>query len=337
MKTKEMRRNIRQAKTKDRLEKAEERKHPNPSKIELQPDQTITTDVVVIGTGIVGGTITRYFRSKGVEVLTVDSKQKLAASKCSFGVWKESWINESIKQQVEEGLKISDLLFEIEELQFTEEGKKETLKRINVNQMVLTNQVDVVGHAKLVRDNFVLVNQAESPGDTMYLKQIKIIARKGILICAGAYTNEILKDSDLIPKSTLDAYWGIIVKMRGKIQENRIKTWAPYKQSVLLQDDGNHIAFGDGCTVKNPIEADRRLKNVIDRMELHKLYILDQQKDKFHLNTEQEFKGLRPYIGKNDSLINQYGKKIWAITGTAKNGTILAGWLAKTMQKELKV
>ncbi len=92
-----------------------------------------------------------------------------------------------------------------------------------------------------------------------------------------------------------------------------------------------HYYFGDGCTVKNPKPNDKRIEFAADRLIEH-AYEMDCDFE----NLKAEKEGYRPYIQANENIINKYDTNLYAAVGTAKNGTVLCGYIADKLLSIIK-
>lgn len=281
-------------------------------------------DVVVIGAGLFGAATARLLAKQGYDVAVVDSNERFAASKCSFGVWKDGWVDK-VKPYLAEGL---DLLDEfcggIETREFFDLGKEDVVHQFFYADcfkiMTLGPDITVYPHKvhTVQRKAVNLFN-----GD-------QITAKKAVIIAAGAYTDNILTQSGFKPRG-IDIYWGATMNVNMHIDECRIFEWAPYKQSILHVLDENNFQFGDGSTVKNPKGDDPRLNKTSERLQLH-------MNDVVGINVPHEKivdvrEGYRPYIPKGQSFINHHGDRIYSATGGAKNSTLVCTYVAQELFK----
>lgn len=279
-------------------------------------------EVIIIGAGLVGSMTARHLRKHKLDVLVIDNNDPLSASKCSGGLWKQGWIN-GIKDEAEIGEGIISRYFPIQEKKLTnDKGEEEVFNYINCNEVVL--KPDVLGSVNRIQNLSVEVIGSKSQSIGTYT------ATKAIIICAGVYTNTLLSKVGFKPKTDVDAVWGKVLECEGQISENKISVWAPYRQSTLFNREGFHY-FGDGCTVKNPKPEDKRIEFATERLIEH-AYNLGCELGGDIVMKE----GLRPYIQKGQSIVNEYGNGIYAAVGTAKNGTVLCGYIADTLLKKIK-
>lgn len=286
------------------------------------------TDVIVIGAGLFGSMITRHFQDNGLDVICIDSQEPMAASKCSFGVWKDGWVNKTIQPEAQEGMDLLEQMTDgIHEMKIFNVGKEryDDFKRVDCSKLLLKSfhkaNVNYIHHGT--------VEFTEASGD-----EGSFFARKAIIVAAGVWTPKILTLQKGI-KSTIgiDSAWGATLDINYKIEESTIKEWAPYRQSLLL-DIGTKVVFGDGCAVKNPSVNDPRVEMASTRLLKHFSEAtngLDYSKIKV-VN-----EGYRPYLKKGSSgFVQKHGEKLYSATGGAKNSTILCGHVAKRLLTLIK-
>lgn len=282
-------------------------------------------DLIVIGGGLFGSMIARYFEHKGAEVIVLDSDEKLSASKCSLGVWRDSWV-EKIKVQSENSLEIWDEVGIVpDEVDFFDMDKEEEFKMKWVDfSKISMRPVPFKVHS--VKNNRVKGYYFED-GDQMELKA------KNVVIAAGVYTDFILNNSNY-PTIGLDGYWGANFVVNMNIDVSRISTWAPYKQNVLHKIDDDHFTFSDGVKIKNPTLDDKRIKKVSPRIKTHLDEIVMANVDPEKIVQVRE--GLRPFLPKGlMSFVNKHDKNLFSATGGAKNGTVLCGHVAKELYQQI--
>ncbi len=278
------------------------------------------TDIIIIGGGMVGGMTAKYLRKQGLSTLILDSQEQYAASKCSFGVWKDGWINDSIKDMAMDGM---DLLVEV----------CDGIKLIEIWDM----KRDIITEMKYVDCDLIMKESSVLKKQVTYIENNRVHtsdnmfyeAMKAVVIAAGAYTDKILNVSGYKTLHNIDSYWGATLCINMAIDGNRIKEWAPYKQNVLVKKDDKNFVFGDGASVKNPQLGDKRIEKTSTRLLEHLTDVVGSiDFDKISKVDE----GFRPYLKKGENeYIKQHDKKLFSITGGAKNTTILCGYFAKKL------
>lgn len=309
------------------------------------------TDVVIIGCGLVGGMTAKYLRKQGLEVVVVDDENLMSGSKCSFGVWKEGWVNKVIKEEYKDG---KDLLDEfgggITETEFIIKPKpyksrsmvdkyivKKTLKREIFNhvhcELIMKELLVVRGKVDSIEGNRVTVIKNK--------KDKEVIVAKLIVVAAGVWTTDILLENGLnIDLPYLDFQWGSVFRLKGLDLplENQLREWSPYKHSLYFRTSFNTAIFGDGVTVKNPKENDERLKVNSDRILIHMGELLGSRKYGGNIVDIQE--GYRPYLNKEKTMtgkfVNRHSDWVISATGGAKNSVVLCGHMAKEVWRLFK-
>jgi hypothetical protein len=284
-------------------------------------------DIIIIGGGMVGGMVAKYLKKQGLSTMIIDSKETYAASKCSFGLWKDGWINDSIRDMAMDGM---DLLEEvcdgIETVEVWDMKRDEIMEMSKVDCGLITNESISYLRVKKIQNNKVFIDSI--------LDKSEYIANKAVIIAAGAYTDELLIKSNYTDIHWLNKYWGATLRVNIQIDSHRIKEWAPYKQNVLVKVDEQNFTFGDGASVKNPLLNDKRIEKTSNRLLQH-LTDVSGLTDFGKIKAVDE--GWRPYLPKgNDQYIKQHDEKLFSITGGAKNTTILCGYFAKKIFELIK-
>lgn len=283
------------------------------------------TDVVVIGSGLFGSMTAKHLRANGLEVTIIDSQEPWAASKCSFGVYKEGWIAK-LQSYVEQGLGVINQHTYVGTKTFFDLNKEEEFDMPWIDCEGILDEKWVYAKVDKIKNNMVFVENLTSGNKEVYK------GKKGVIVCAGVWTSPILTASGY-KGFAFDRLWGATIEVKQRIDGSRIHQWAPYKQSVLMKRSKNRFVFGDGATVKNPKVGDKRIQVVSERLVQH-------LNDTAMANIQQESivavnEGARPYIPKDQNFIKQHDKLLWSATGGAKNSTVLCGYIAKTLFEQI--
>jgi glycine/D-amino acid oxidase-like deaminating enzyme len=284
-------------------------------------------EAIIIGAGLFGSMTSKFLRSKNTDVLLIDSDEVFAASKCSFGVWKEGWINKSISDKVNISLPILDKMIGITTIDYFNQDKniEDKMFKIDCSKILDERNKEYFLNAKVdsVSNNVVTLQDGT-----------KITATKAVVIAAGVYTDILLEKSGYKPID-IDSYWGATLDFKMNIDISRYKTWSPYKQSVLLKLDENKFIFGDGSTVKNPKPNDKRVKMAGDRLVQHAIDLIGLSSAMEHITSVKE--GMRPYLPKgNHDFVVKRDRNLYTATGGAKNSTILSGYVAQELYNFIK-
>lgn len=292
-------------------------------------------DVIIIGSGLFGSMTSKYLQSKGIDTLVIDSNKVYAASKCSFGVWKDGWIGEHIKTQVKESLPVLQQFVDINEIDYYNADKDVVDKMFKIDCSLILNEQQKDHYLDMEVDKI-------GPDYVILTNGVTIKANKAVIVAAGAYTDDLLFKSGY-PMINIDKQWGAILEAKSILTKDTIySTWAPYKQSILLKTSDKSFLFGDGATVKNPVANDKRLDFVESRLIEHAVsaYNIGTGGDSTDLvfNSITEIKrGYRPYLpkGRHD-FVQKHDTKLYTATGGAKSSTILSGYIAKTIFNLIK-
>lgn len=274
------------------------------------------TDLIIIGGGLVGSMIAKLATKNELSYVIIDSSEPLAASKCSFGLFKEGWINESIQPFYKKGLILLESVCDgIQPVEMFDMKKEKFVPMKWVDCSKILNEKVIKDRVKSVGNKVVFLES----GDI-------IECDKAIIIAAGAYTNEILNASSLKSRP-IDKYWGATMDVSLSIDENRIFEWAPYRQCMLLKNDKGGFMFGNGTAVKNPKLDDVRVKNASERLQQHLNLVTGVNVSNDNISAVNE--GNRPYLPKGTyDYVVQHSRNVFSVTGGAKNSTILAPYMA---------
>ena len=284
------------------------------------------TDVIIVGGGLFGSMTALHLQKKGMDVLVIDSAHPMAASKCSFGVWKDGWVNEVIRAEVDYGMPLLERYTEVKDVEFfnTKKGVVEIFRKADCSTLLNAAVPRKEGEVTALGKRFVSVN-----GEV-------IQAKRAVVVAAGVWTPQVLSlcaGIDHLP--SVDMIWGATLDVRIKLEENRIQEWAPYRQSVMVQEEG-YFRFGDGATVKNPKGvADPRLDKASTRLIQHLNDIVGVTVNPDKITAVHE--GYRPYMKKGTpSLVNKHFDWLFSATGGAKNSTILCGYVAREIHSHIQ-
>lgn len=279
-------------------------------------------DVIIVGSGLFGSVTAKYLASKGKKVLVLDSKEHLGASKCALGVWREGW-EEKVKEKTAISIPILDDLYGVDEIPFFDfDSEKEIdLKWVDCRKILKKEPYKMKATVVEVENNKVFVG-----------KERLEIKAKMVVLCAGVWVDKILSNSGY-KILYVESHWGANMEVGLNIDCNRILTWAPYKQSVILKLDEENFLFSDGVKVKEPKANDLRVKKVSERCQLHLNQIVGSTISNDKITAVRE--GLRPFLPKGVDHFNKHDKQLFSATGGGKNSLILSGWIAHKVFEEL--
>lgn len=289
-------------------------------------------DLIVVGAGLVGSFVKTYFKSKGWSVLLLDSNHPMAGSKCSLGIYKEGWIG-GFKEEAEQSIQILEQFIKIKSIEYNnldiDDFPKESMSWVDREDILIHKFVET--EVLKIENKAVFFNSPFDDG-----KVIEKSAKKAVLVAGGSFTVDILTISGYTNVPMMDIYWGGNIDLDIKVDGNRYLTWAPYKQSVLMKMNGS-FRFSDGTMVKNPKgHDDERLYKVTQRMKQHAADIL------YISNLEQSHivrinEGYRPYLVDSKlPQVFQHDKNLFSATGGRKNTSVLCGYIADQVFKQLQ-
>lgn len=312
----------------------------------MSENSRINPEVIVIGAGMIGSMITKVLRAQGVKVLLIDSRKQWSGSKCSSGLWSNSLIPQDIHQKVEEGMENLQEYAVINNVQCENLDKikerpkagrpslkpKEPIKRIDNMLSVDWRDICNVEAENLeviaIHDRIVTCFR-EKNGQHNEKVKMQFVARLGVFICAGAYTDNLLHKSNY-PMLGIDRHWGSCFEARDiTLKNSKIKTWAPYMHIIAARISKTIVKFSNGSSVINPPEnGDERCSDSHFRLQDH---IRELMGIRYKLTNPKAVYGLRPHMPKElkGEFVNQHDRNLFSCTGTGKNTTVLCGYVAK--------
>ena len=290
--------------------------------------ETVKTQVIIIGAGLVGCMTSKVLEDAGYSTLIIDMEHPYAGSKCSFGIWKDGWVNKVIRKEYEEGL---DTLEKYA-------GEKVTIELFNMTKERV-DEFYYVDCDNIMNEDFLPaeVTRIENNRVEFTMEGQKMVGKAtvAVVVAAGAFTQTILEDSGYDNAPKLDVLWGATMDVRMPIDESRIQEWAPYKQCILYKVNDKKFVFGDGATVKNPKVDDPRVKKASTRLQEHLNMTTMASVPNSKIKAVNE--GYRPYLSKGTpNFINKHDRRLISATGGAKNTTILCGFMAQEVLKTIK-
>lgn len=277
-------------------------------------------DIIIVGAGLFGSMITTFFQKKGLSTLTISNGNDMSGSKCSAGIFRESFINKSILEKAKIGISILEKTVSIDEVSF---GAKEKFNIVLPDKILLPQSQILSDTVLSVKNDAVILlnNSAEN--------HLLVRAKKAVILACGAFTDNLLINSGY-SSIGIDSYWGNCFLSKQKAT-NIYKVWMPYKQICGFQKDSSTYYFSNAQTVKNPSTNDGRIQKGEDRL-------LNQYIES-GLNVDSithMLQGFRPYLkNKGIDFVNQHDTRLFSATGGAKNSTILCGYVAKTIFEKI--
>lgn len=275
-------------------------------------------DVVVIGCGIIGATVTQALRKAGQEVICIDSKKTDAGTPPSGGHLKPSWFGGMSKADSEASMKTLDDVWGLIEEKFwlwpRISNVKTTVYRVDTDVVVQTPSMLSEVKAIDLTGSFPRIKHSSG----------EFLARN-LIVAAGVWCRELLPDIELQCKR------GVSFRFTGNVGKPTIKPWAPYKQIVSHQQNENEIWVGDGSALLDKNWTPTRTSECLDRCQT---FLGPKHELVRHVT------GLRPYsMHREDKskpcLLRQVHKRCWVATGAGKMGTIAAGWVWNQIGPEL--
>lgn len=277
-------------------------------------------DVIVVGGGIFGRTITKHLHDLGHDVACIDAMKQFSGSWPSACLMKPSWFAGLGKGIYEPALMTLDAAWGLHDLDFTVGfGTKRGLFQTTVHwvdraKVFAAEEQEWMHWGEVLsvhEDGHVVVRQAN---------EIHEMEARHIVVAAGVWTKH-LQD---VPG--LHAQFGAACLWSGQLESNFIKPWAPYRQLVAFNIDDRSTWTGDGSAIVEhrwrPECEDKivaRCRSAVNGGGMPEVRV-----------------GMRPYIrGVKHALLERRSPKVWVATGGAKNGTLGAGWCAHRLGRAL--
>lgn len=274
-------------------------------------------DAIVVGCGIIGSTLSEVLTTQGLNVLTLDCKEKLSGTKPSGGHLKPSWFGGLKKDVYEPAMETLDSVWGLKEEKFMEYPKQVLTTVWRVDTDIVTSYPSTYGKVTHItqQEQYPIVTYLDSNG--------KHIEERGrlLVVCAGYWTQE------LIPELKMSGKMGVSFRVKGNLSTGFLQPWAPYKQIVAHQQGENEIWVGDGSAIipKNwsTDKVTQSRDRCLDRLQMSQVL--------------KTYEGIRPYgkTGTDPCLMKKVGPSTWVITGSGKSGTIAAGWSSNIIKETL--
>lgn len=277
-------------------------------------------DVIVVGGGIFGRTISKYLHMQGYEVNCVDAVKPNAGSWPSACLMKPSWFAGLGKDVYEPALAALDVTWGLEDLDFT--------VGFGTKRGLWTEKVHWVDRAKVFAAEeqpwmeFGEVLKVHEDGRVTMRQGNEIQEREArfIIVAAGVWSKELVEVPGLHAQFGAACFWN------GQIERNFIMPWAPYRQLVAFNISEQRTWAGDGSA----IVAHRWSPECEDKIVARCQRALDAQ------GVPEVRVGMRPYIrGIKHALLQRRSPKVWVATGGAKNGTLGAGYCAAALGRAM--
>lgn len=260
-------------------------------------------NIGIIGWGTFGGIIGKALKKDGHTITMFDCRKKLAASKASGWLMKPSWFERLGSKIADPSLELLDKLYGLQKVKFRIGPLKTWAYRIDGTKVL---HADLQCFERKVHDVDQLTKDYEF--DT-------------VIVTAGCWSGRFANIPNLTGKQ------GVSFRWKGQVERNRIKPWAPYKQVVVFNEDGETVWGGDGSAILPTNWKEERVSQCLERVS--KLSKLPAEK-------AEAFEGIRPYVpGAKPCYLEKAGKRVWVVTGGAKNGTIAAAWAALQLKEKL--
>lgn len=278
-------------------------------------------DVIVIGAGVIGATVSKVLASRGMDVLTLDDRRPFSGTGPSGGHLRSSWFGEMPETLWRPSLQTLDQAWGLLSESFRVGPVKETVYRVDTDVVLAAPFTRAKALGVSLLNNYPLVEYRVFAGAP---KEVVCERCRWLLVATGTWANELVKGVDTTAKQ------GVSFRVKQVLQENVIIPWAPYKQVVAHQQTGSTVWVGDGTAILTKNWTDAKTAQVRERC----LRVAELTGDVL-----EERQGWRPYSSHEPMLpclLRQLGPRAWVATGAGKRGTIAAGWVANTLVSSIE-
>lgn len=282
-------------------------------------------DLVVIGGGIIGTTVTKYLRLQKLDVELIDACFPNSGTTPSGGHMRWEWCGKMPKKEYETSVTLMDNLWGVQSLKCAYGATGEvTIERVNVDK-ILRSEKYIRGEVRAVysEDGIQRITYFDFSKNLVYE-----IETRNVLVSTGHWLPHLLKGVSVQAKA------GVSFRVPGQLQTPYVFPWAPYKQIVANQHDDKDVWIGDGTSVLH-----HNWKS--DRTKKCQVRCLGSLKERAKLKgiSPKVLYGIRPYCAHSPDkplLFKQIKEGYWIATGAAKCGTIAAGWTASKLLSSLE-
>lgn len=276
----------------------------------------VVKEVVVIGAGIIGSTVTKSLRAEGKEVTLLDSGNNLNGTAPSGGHLKPSWFAGMSKDDYTPAMDLLEKIWGLSESEFVVRptGVKTTVYRVDTDLVISTPKTKAI------------VTGIKLSGDlpeVTYKTHLSVttVQTRLLVVAAGVWCEELLPE--VFNGNKILRKQGASFRLEHNLESEFIQPWAPYKQIVAHQQEPNEIWIGDGSTILESNWTQERTLECLRRCTK----AVGGKPEVLRITT-----GLRPYckplVKKDPCLLTKPHPRVWVATGAGKSGTIGAGWVA---------
>lgn len=268
------------------------------------------SNVIVVGAGLFGATIARALQREGHHVTVYDDSRPMGGSAPSGCLMKPGWFAGLGKPVTVPALDMLEDLYGVQDLQFRVWPGAVPCKV----HWIPTGQILNLEDLRVVRKTVLNVGTGSIlvRGDDL---REEVHEAERIVVAAGWWCKQLVAGLDkLVGKQ------GVSFRWREDEIKNIIKPWAPYKQSVIFEEEPGWAWGGDGSALKPENWDNERTAQCLNRVaKAHGQGIV----------VGTQAMGIRPFMkGEKPCLLREVKPGTWVATGGAKNGTVAAGWAA---------
>jgi len=219
-------------------------------------------EIVVIGAGVMGATIAQYLRLKGHQVLILDNEHPESGSKPCGGLIKPSRFTELDNDEFKIVISVLDECFGLYPVKMIlrPSGNLVKVATYGLNMDNIFGVDKTWGKVEFINPKGVLYYQDVK-------KRIHKVKFKKAVISAAYESKELLPE--LADPLGLIVKRGFSFHFKGKIDQDFVKFWAPYKQVTVHNShyQGEEIVWaGDGSALTLPSWYEKRIDESYQRV-----------------------------------------------------------------------
>lgn len=279
-------------------------------------------DVIVVGAGIMGATISEAFKKvQSRDVLVIDDKRSMAGTPPSGGSVTPSKLTGLGDDLVNPVLDTLDSLWGLRKENFVVKPSMGLLK-YDVYQTDMGAILDVpktLGKVTEVKKRGKFPQVIYGDGEDMRT----LMARK-VVVCAGAFCDALFPE---VFGNELTAKVGVSFRWHGKIKQAFAMQWRPYLKifahPIHIGNDKWETWGCDGSAIVYKNWTEDRIPDSRERVR------------KAIGTKEQPYVtqvGLRPFFKDHKPCyLDELDEGVWVATGAGKFGSIAAGWAANEL------
>jgi len=280
----------------------------------------VVKDLIAVGCGIIGATVSRALTARGMDVLTLDDGRPLGGTAPSGGHLRPSWFRGMARSDYEPALSLLDEVWGLLEEEFVVAplGLSASIARVDTDKVMAHPRTVATVTGLRHLDNYpVVVMEIDGAGGKREVREERC---RLLLLATGAWAGELVAGTAITPKQ------GVSFRLPGTLSAPFVRPWAPYRQVVGHQQAPGEVWVGDGSAVLPSNWAPSRTAACLERCR--------RAARLPNVSPSRTLFGLRPYCtlpAASPCLLKRLGPRAWLATGAGKLGTIAAGWVARRL------